>query len=488
MTAEELDTLLRQAGIALPRQSLARPCPAPKRCWRWRINCQKPMPPMRDLLDQPLRQQATAIAEGRAQISQIMDATLARIHARDPALRAVVHLSGNPTPQSGPLQGLPIGIKDLLDVDGQPTRCGSHAHDAPGPEAAAITRLRAAGLTPLAKLATYEYALTGPAWDQPNQPARNPWNIAHITGGSSSGSAAAVAGGLFRAALGTDTGGSIRAPAAYCGITGLKPTHGTVPDKGCFPLSPSLDVIGPLAATVEDAATVLDALAPGTDACAQLSQPIAGQSIGYARDWFAHDPACHPDVLRAMDDTAASLSQLGARVSLVTLPDYPTLEAAGCVILQAEAWDIHKSRLAHNWQSYGKDARRNLMTGAVLTDTHVARARAIALSFRAKVDELLLSHAALLTPTTLSPAPKFSDFEDGPVWTAMRTLPFNMSGHPAISVPCGLAANGLPLGAQLVAKHHQDALLCQIAHAFEQATPPLGPPPSLPKAQERAEV
>ena len=426
---------------------------------------------MTDPLDLPLRAQAQAIADGSLMPEELLQRTRDRIAYRDPILHAIVHLANPAPPQDGPLRGLPIGIKDLLDVDRQPTLCGSHAHTDQAAEGTAIRRLRAAGLIPMAKLATYEYALTGPAWDQPHQPARNPWNPAHITGGSSSGSAAAVAGGLFRAAIGTDTGGSIRSPAAYCGIVGLKPTHGTVPDDGCFPLSPSLDVIGPLAACVADAATIMDILAPETETSRMLGQPITDLSIGYARDWFAHDPACHPDVLRRMDDAAALLSQLGARIELIALPDYPPQEAAGCVILQHEAWMIHRARLAADWQRYGKDARRNLMTGAVLTEAHLATARAHADSFRRVVDRHLTSHAAILTPTTLSPAPRFSDFEDGPVWTAMRTLPFNMSGHPAISVPCGFAENGLPLGAQLVGGHGQEAMMARIAHAFEQATP-----------------
>ncbi|WP_425073372.1 amidase family protein [Sagittula sp. S175] len=175
------------------------------------------------------------------------------------------------------------------------------------------------------------------------------------------------------------------------------------------------------------------------------------------------------------------------RIHLVALPEYAPLESAGCVILQHEAWAIHRDRLADHWQSYGKDARRNLMTGAVLTQTHVDRARAIAAAFRETVDQHLTTHAALLTPTTLSPAPRFSDFEDGPVWTAMRTLPFNMSGHPAISVPCGLA-DGLPLGAQLVAAHGQEAQLCRIAHAFEQAGPYLCAPTGLTQGMEKADA
>ncbi|MGR3805755.1 amidase [Marinibacterium profundimaris] len=427
------------------------------------------------MIDTTIREQAAAMAAGALTARDLAEATRDRIAARDELLRSVVHLA-EVEALEGPMQGVPFGVKDILDVDGQPTRCGSHAHEGAGPEATAVARLRAAGMVPMAKLATYEYALTGPAWDQPNLPARNPWSPDHITGGSSSGSAAAVAGGLFRVALGTDTGGSVRAPAAYCGIVGLKPTHGAVPEDGCFPLSPSLDVIGPLAACVEDAAVTLELMAPETRAAAALEQDIAGLHIGYARDWFADDPACAPEVVRAMDDTAALLSQLGARIKLVALPDYAPLEAAGTVILQAEAWEVHRERLAHRWERYGVDARRNLVTGAVLEPGHVARARAVARGFRDSVDALLGHCAALLTPTTLSPAPRFSDFEDGPVWTAMRTLPFNMSGHPAISVPCAMTDRGLPLGAQLVAAHHGEAQLCRLAHALEQAGPHFGTP------------
>lgn len=446
------------------------------------------------MIDASIREQAAAVAEGATTPEALAQATRDRIAARDGLLRSVVHpcdpvppgdrargdghglADGHrPMDDTGPLFGVPFGVKDILNVTGQPTRCGSHAHDGTGPEATAITRLRAAGMVPMAKLATYEYALTGPAWDQPNLPARNPWNPDHITGGSSSGSAAAVAGGLFRVALGTDTGGSIRAPAAYCGIVGLKPTHGAVPEDGCFPLSPSLDVIGPLAASVEDAAVTLEAMAPDTRAAQMLGQDIQGLHIGYARDWFAHDPACAPEVLRAMDDTAALLSRLGARITLVALPDYAPLEAAGTVILQYEAWQVHRDRLAARWDRYGVDARRNLATGAVLTADHMARAQAVAVEFRGAVDALLAQNAALLTPTTLAPAPRFSDFEDGPVWTAMRTLPFNMSGHPAISLPCAMSDSGLPLGAQLVAPHRGEAQLCRIAHALEQAGPHFAP-------------
>ncbi len=429
---------------------------------------------MTAILDMPLREIARRLAEGSVTAADLREATYARIAARDGTLRSVVHLPDADrmtVPQDGPFAGIPFGVKDIIDVAQMPTRCGSFAHPAQErSDAQAVALLRQAGLVPLAKLATYEYALTGPAWDQPNPPARNPWNPEHITGGSSSGSAAAVAGGLFRFALGTDTGGSIRSPAAYCGIVGLKPTAAAVPDGGCFPLSQSLDVIGPLAACVEDAAIVMDLLSPASAATADIGRGIAGLSVGYARSWFASDPKCDPAVVVAMDDAAATLSRLGAKIVLIDLPEYQPLEDAGTVILQAEAWANHLGGLRDRYDRYGVDARRNLVTGAILTEADVLAARQIGRDFRQQIDGILGRMSAILTPTTLGPAPAFAEFTDGPVWTAMRTLPFNLSGHPALSVPCGFAANGLPLGMQLIGRYGDERMLCRIAHTFEQAT------------------
>ena len=427
---------------------------------------------MLELPDLTLRQQIEGLSQGAFDHAELLQAYRDRIAQRDGRLLSVVHMC-DLEKRATQRPSIPIGIKDIIDVAGAPTRCGSHAAEttAARTDATCVTRLRDQGLLPFAKLATYEYALTGPAFDQPDPPARNPWNTAHITGGSSSGSAAAVAGGLFRAALGTDTGGSIRAPAAYCGIVGLKPTWATVETDGVFPLSPSLDVVGPLAACVEDAAFVLDALRPNhpRPTLPHLKEGAPGHIIGYARDWFVSDPACDPAVVSAMDDAAATLSTLGYRIELINLPDYALAEIAGTVILQAEALAIHRSPLKARFDSYGVDARRNLLTGTVLDDADLANAKSHAAYWKETIDGHLARCAALLSPTTLSPAPPFAAFEDGAVWTAMRTLPFNMTGHPAISVPCGFS-KGLPLGMQLVGRPDDEAGLCQIAYRFEQAT------------------
>jgi aspartyl-tRNA(Asn)/glutamyl-tRNA(Gln) amidotransferase subunit A len=426
---------------------------------------------------------ARALREGRTTAVTLTEEALARaprhhayaavMAAEARAAAAAIDKAITRGEDTGPLMGIPLGVKDVIAVAGQPTQCGSAIPGAVATEdAPAVARLRAAGAVILGRLQTYEFATVGPDETLPQPPATNPWSPDHITGGSSSGSAAAVAGGLLRAALGTDTGGSVRAPAAYCGCVGLKPTRGRIPLTGTVPLSPSLDHIGPLAATVEEAALLLDALSdPGwRPAMAQLGQPITGLSIGYARDWFASDPACDAGTLRAMDDAAATLSLLGARIDLIQLPDYATWETAGALILDAEALAAHRSRIAAHGPLYGKPALRSLLRAIGLTDSDITAAWTAANLLAADFGTALSRHAAILTATTLAPAPPVAPFRNGgAVWTAMRTLPFNLSGHPAISIPAGFV-NGLPVGAQLIAPHGAEDSLLRIAHAFEQAT------------------
>ena len=279
----------------------------------------------------------------------------------------------------GPMQGIPFAVKDIVDMAGAPTLCGSRARPArpaaadAAPDAAVVARLLAAGAVPLGKVATYEFALVGPSSDGPYPPARNPWNPGRITGGSSSGSAAAIAAGLVRVAVGTDTGGSVRSPAAYCGVVGLKPTRDALPRDGVFPLSPSLDHVGLLGATVADTAAAYAALT----GMALPSGGIAGLTLGFARDWFAEDPATHPGVLQAVDAAMSDLTLLGARARLIDLPDYALFEAAGAIVLHAEALDVHRLALARDWDRYGRLARQSLAGGATLGAGDVDLARRV---------------------------------------------------------------------------------------------------------------
>ena len=254
-------------------------------------------------------------------------------------------------------------------------------------DATVVARLRAAGAVILGKLATYEFALVGPTFDGPAPPAVNPWNPEHVTGGSSSGSAAAVAAGLLRIAIGTDTGGSVRSPATWCGVVGLKPTFGRIDRTGVFPLSPSLDHLGPVAASVAEAALAFDAIADpapaATKAAAWLGRDIAGLRIGYARAWFADAPGLDPRVLAAVDDAVAALSLLGARITEVAMPDYDRFEAAGKTILDAEAFGVHRATLASSPDGYGRSARASLLEGAEVDAAALAAAHRAAAELRA---------------------------------------------------------------------------------------------------------
>ena len=428
---------------------------------------------------------------------ELTEACLARIADRDPQLHAFVALDERALAQAaaadaafaqgqdlGPLQGIPLGIKDMIDVANLPATCGSavFAGRVPDTDAATVTRLKAAGAVLIGKLATYEFAMVGPDLTLPNPPARNPWNTDHITGGSSSGSAAAVAGGLVRAALGTDTGGSIRSPAAYCGCVGLKPSFGRTSRSGVFPLSPSLDHIGPLAATVEEAALLLDAIT-GHDpadpqstntawrpASAQIGQDITGLRLAYAREWFASDPLADPKLIGVMDDAASQLSLLGARIEEITLPDYALYEAAGSVILHAEALEVHRLLIADRADAFGRPVLQCLAFGAAVDQAALGRARRAAKLLTAEMEQALAPFAALILPTTLTPALPFAAFDgEKAVWTPMRTIPFDVTGQPAISIPIGFS-NAMPLGMQIVGGIGADDMICRIGHAYERAS------------------
>ena len=443
---------------------------------------------MTDPTDFSLPQAAAMLRSGALTSRALIEATLARIAARNPRLDAFTHIAADALAQAdradvlfaagedpGPLCGIPVAVKDLLDVADQPATSGSRvlAGRIAATDAPAIAHLRAQGAVLIGKVATYEFAMVGPDLTLPDPPARNPWNTAHITGGSSSGSAAAVAGGLVRLAIGTDTGGSIRSPAAYCGCVGLKPTYDRVSRAGAFPLSPGLDHTGPLAASVEEAALALDAVTEGGQwrpASARIGQSIAGLKIGFARDWFADDPQASPTLIRAMDEAASILSLLGAQITLVTLPDYAPYEATASIILHAEALEEHRGLIRDHAADYGRPTLQCLAFGAALDVADVAHARKAQTRLTAEMLAAMDGCDLILTATTLTPALPFSVFDgERAVWTPMRTIAFNLTGQPALSLPAGFE-NGLPLGLQLVARHGDEDLLCMAGHAFERAT------------------
>ncbi len=386
----------------------------------------------------------------------------------------------------GPMHGIPYALKDIYDAAGLPTTCQSRlfidrvaARDSTVP-----ARLRAGGAILVGKVGTFEFAIGGPSFDLPLPPARNPWRPDHFTGGSSAGSGAAVAAGLVRTALGSDTGGSIRGPACLCGTVGMKPTYGRVSRRGVFPLSWSLDHCGPLSWTVEDAALTLQAIAghdagdpasadvPVPDFTAGLGQDLAGLRIGYPRSFFARNPLAGPEVLSALDAAVQTVGRLGATVEEIELPDYDLFEACGRVILVAEAYAVHEQDLKTRPLAYGRYTYQRIAPGAVLSAADLLQAYRL----RAELTEslhgtVLARHDAIITATGLEPARRFDAFgRDVAPWKGMLTIPFNVTGSPALAVPIGFSASGLPLGMQIVGRPFDETLLFRIGAAYEAAT------------------
>lgn len=442
-----------------------------------------------DVADLSIFEAGRRLRDGTLTSLALTQAVLGRIEARDGDYLSFYVVLAEPALQQarkadaelaagldrGPLHGIPIGLKDMIDVAGVPTTAGSkgRATNVPAANAAIVDRLIAGGAVIIGKLATYEWGTVGPAYDTLYPPARNPWSLAHITGGSSSGCAAAVAGGLLRTSIGTDTGGSVRGPASYCGVVGLKPTMGLVPTTGTMGMSASMDHVGPMSASSAEAALTLDIIAktlPEHSALRFVGQDISNLRIAYARNWFALDPQADPAVVTAMDAAASVLSELGAIITRIELPDYYAIEVAAAAVLHYEGFAGHARELAENPQGFGRKTHQSIAAGAAITAAEYDIAKRAGAAFRDALDrDVFAQHDALLTVGTLTPALAVALFGKGSVWTPMRTIGFNISGHPALALPMGFS-NDLPLGMQLVGPRFGEARLCQIGDAFERAT------------------
>ena len=398
---------------------------------------------------------------------------LADARAAEAAIR-----SGN----AGPLAGIPIAYKDLYATRGVLTTGGSAllADWVPDFDSTCVTRLAQAGMVMLGKLITHEFAFGIQFPGHRFQPARNPWNLDHIPGGSSSGSGAALAAGLTVGALGSDTGGSIRGPAAFCGIVGLKPTYGRVSRAGVLTLSWTLDHTGPMARTVEDCAFMLEALA-GYDAAdpassrepvpnysAGLASGVRGLRVGVPRDYFFHD--VKPEVVDAFEAAMQTLRGLGADVRDVVIPSIWSSSAL-MVIMLTEAYAYHADHLRARPELYGEVLREKLLAGALFTADEYVQAQRLRARMREDTDRVLQDVDVLATPTTPVTAPTFTTVLD-PNFPFARSnmFPFNMTGLPTLALPCGFAPNGLPVSLQLSGRPFDEATVLRAGHAYEQAT------------------
>jgi aspartyl-tRNA(Asn)/glutamyl-tRNA(Gln) amidotransferase subunit A len=385
----------------------------------------------------------------------------------------------------GPLQGIPYALKDIYDTAGIRTTCHSRLFRDRVPEADSVVagKLAAGGGVLLGKVGTFEFAIGGPSFDLFFPPARNPWDVARSTSGSSSGSGAAVAAGMVRMAMGSDTGGSIRGPAAHCGTVGLKPTYGRVSRRGVFPLSYTLDHCGPLSANVEDTALTMQVIAgfdpqdpasanvPVPDFTAGLKQDLAGLKVGYARSFFARNPITLPEVLAGLDDAAQAIAKAGATVVEVELPAYEVFEACGRVILNAEAYAIHEQDLKTRPFAYGRYTYQRIAPGAVLSAADLVQAFRLRAELSSLVNGRILADCdALITASGLTEAAPFDGFgRDAKRWTGMYTIPFNVTGNPALALPTRLSAKGLPLGLQVVGRAFDEPTVLRIGAAVERA-------------------
>lgn len=370
----------------------------------------------------------------------------------------------------GPLAGRPVGIKDIIAVAGLPTRCGSPASD-PAPataDAPVVARLRAAGAEAFATTQCLEYAA---GFAHPDiGDTRNPKDVTRTSGGSSGGSAALVAAGVCDLALGSDTGGSVRIPAAYCGVVGLKPSYGLLPVDGVFPLSPSCDHVGTLTATVADTEALLMVLAgPGALAAGEAPAPGAGRALGVLTAQLA-DPSVTPEVRAALDAALAALASAGWELRDLTagwLDELPAWGDVLSVIVAREAVLAHHGR---DTARYAAGTRALLEYGATISDAAYARALARRDELTAAVDATLDGVDALAGPTVGFPAPEqdppFGVGEDS--GEGRFTGPYNLSGHPAISLP--VPAAGLPVGLQLAGRRGGDLGLLRVAAAVERQT------------------
>lgn len=425
--------------------------------------------------------------------------TLDRIAARNPACRALVTVDADGAMKAaeaadaaaadgrwrGLLHGMTVAIKDSIDTAGLRTACGSNlfAERVPNADAPVVARLRGAGAVIVGKASLMELCFGVRSTDQIGGQVRNPWNPAHVPGGSSGGSAAAVALGLCDGGLGTDTGGSVRIPAAYCGVTGLRPTHGRVPNRGALPVSASFDTIGPIARGVDDVARLLVALS-GFDADDPTSAPmsldagilspdadVAGLRICLPANFYFSD--IDPEIAHCVRTVAQTLGDRGATVTEVTIPDAEIAHRHATTIILADACDVHAHDLDARAALFSPQVRQRMIKGRDVTGVQYAAAERFRAEWRRRLRALFRDIDILLYPTTPFTAPLIEDgahLEDATRHATRFSYGGALAGLPGLSLPCGVSSAGLPIGALLEAEWGNEAVLLRAGRAWQRAT------------------
>jgi aspartyl-tRNA(Asn)/glutamyl-tRNA(Gln) amidotransferase subunit A len=380
----------------------------------------------------------------------------------------------------GPLHGIPIALKDLFDTAGIPTRANSMVLEGrvPRRDARVVGRLASAGAVLLGKLTMGEFAIGRPSLDDFVPPARNPWNPAHVTGGSSSGSATAVAAGLCAVSLGTDTGGSIRLPAAYTGVVGLKPTYGLISLAGSIPLAWSLDHAGPMARTVADAALLLSVVAERPSAKARVGYPTIGSDPDSALKSLRigvptaliESIEIDPQILSSFRAALQVLRELGADVRSVDLPGARDAAVVLMVIVSVEALALHEAFLRTRSETYGDSCRARILEGLAYSAGDYVNAERARRSLTRMVMSVLMDVDVLVTPSVVRTAPTWDESARAPTGQIFLVL-HNLTGCPSLSLPCGFDQHGLPIGLLVSGRAFEEHLVLAVGQAFETATP-----------------
>lgn len=459
---------------------------------------------MMDITDLSIAEAATLLQKGEISPVELTESHLNRISILNPQLNAFItvtakkaleqaqtaeevlrqsRLSGGPPPN--PLCGIPIALKDLYETRGIPTTAGSKffADYVPQADAPTVEKLNTAGAVLLGKLNMHEIALGLTSVNPHYGTVNNPWAPNRIAGGSSGGSASALAAGLCMGSLGSDTGGSIRVPSSVCGCVGFKPTYGRVSVRGVIPLSWNLDHAGPMACRVTDVALLLQAIAgydpsdpycadmPVDDYSAHIGAGIKGWRIALAKDAYFSEKT-HPDIIKAVDEAADVFVKLGATCDAVDFPGMRDAATANGMMIISDAAVFHEERLKAHPEDFGEDVRQRLQMGASITLMDYIKARRTQSLLRHQFVEFFTRYDLLLTPTTPVAAPPIigpSAIEQAVLLTRF-TAPFNLTGLPVLSLPCGFTHEGLPVGMQICGLPWSEKKILQAAFAYEQAT------------------
>ena len=467
---------------------------------------------MDDILHASIAQIAAQIRKGEISPVELIEATLEKIDQCEPQLNAFITVFREESLESarraeaelrdgkdlGPLHGMPIALKDIIYVEGTRSTAGSNffAEESPQFDAALVSKLRDAGAIIIGKTNLHEFAF-GVTTENPHFGATaNPWDTARVPGGSSGGSAAAVVAGCCAGALGSDTGGSIRIPAAVCGHVGLKPTFGRISVHGVLALAQSLDTVGPMCRYVHDVALMMNALAgydprdvhsenqPVPDYTEGLEQPIRGRRAGVPKQHFFDN--LDPEVARIAGEAIKVLEGLGVEIVELDLPSAPAGHEVTLTLLTAEAGEFHQERLAAHRAEYGVDVRELLEDGLALSAADYVKAVRVREIVRREFSQAFEEVDCILSPTAPIPAPLRSthDLSGGSESNRIRprltrnTRLINLLGLPSISVPCGFvkvknsdSEVGLPVGLQITGPWWSEKTLLHVAHAYERATP-----------------